>query len=144
MHDLTIVELEYQLDEVVKLDDPNARDFIINFVVQSWGDLDKLGDMILIGTPGCGWDKLTGLLRLWCHPAVIVLEIPQRSALLAHANRPKIITCMEQDLKNMEASLGNRPWTKYVYLGEDRRRHVIWKKVSERFAHRRAQHWVIE
>ena len=143
MHDLTINELIYQLRSVVEFDDPYYFDVLIDYVVDSWGNLEELGDLILVGTPGCGWDKVCGLLRLWCHPGVIVLEIPQRNTLLSHQARPKVITCLEQDMKYIESALGNRPWTKYVYLGEDRRRHVIWKKVSERFAHRRAQHWLI-
>jgi hypothetical protein len=83
MHDLTINELIYQIRSVVEFDDPHYLDVLIDYVVDSWGNLDELGDLILIGTPGCGWDKVCGLLRLWCHPGVIVLEIPQRNTALA-------------------------------------------------------------
>jgi hypothetical protein len=142
MHDLTKGELVYQLGSVVEFDGPDVRDVLVDYIIRSWEDLPGLGDLILIGTPGCGWDKLAGLMRLWCHPAVIVLEIPARNTLLSHRERPKVITCMQEDLNHVIDALGGRPWIRSVVLGEDRRRHVVWKTVRERFAHRRAQHWL--
>jgi hypothetical protein len=144
MHEITKGELFYQFDSAIQFEDPDIRDFLVDYIIQSWKKPNELGDLILIGTHGCGWDKLVGLMRLWCHPVVLVLQIPKLATIKAFQARPKVITAFEQDVPGIEANLAVRPCTHYVMVEQDSKHFISWKSVRGRFEHRKEMKWCLE
>ena len=144
MHEVTKEELFYQFDSAIKFENPDIRDFLVDYIVKSWEKPNELGDLILIGTHGCGWDKLVGLMRLWCHPVVLVLHVTKLATIKAYQARPKVITAFEQDVPAIEANLGVRPCTHFVILDQDSKHFISWKSVRGRFEHRKEMKWCVE